>query len=158
MSDKQIGKTYEIKGDDFTIIIKPTNSPRLPNTTHVEFNACEQRIRKEYNISNESIITFFQMEINNENENALYNQIKYTIYDDELKEIDLSLCNDIDTQIHFAIKEGTNLDLKSASNFKNLGVDVLDINDDFFNNLCYAFADGDNDMILEDRIKYKLIN
>ena len=50
MSDKQIGKTYEIKGDDFTIIIKPTDSPRLPNTTHVEFDACEQIIRKEYNI------------------------------------------------------------------------------------------------------------
>jgi len=154
MSDKEIGKTYEINGDDFTIIIKPTNSPRLPNTTHVEFDACEQRIRKEYNISNETIITFFQIEIDNENDNALYNQIKYTIYDDELKEIDLSLCNDIDTQIHFAIKERTNLDLKSASNFKNLGVDVLDINDDFFNNLCHAFADGDKDMILEDRIKY----
>ena len=154
MSDKEIGKTYEIKGDDFTIIIKPTNSPRLPNTTHVEFDVCEQIIRKEYNISNESIITFFQMEIDNENDNALYNQIKYTIYDDELKEIDLSLCNDIDTQIHYAIKDNTNLDLKSVSNFKNLGVDVLDINDDFFNNLCYAFADGDKDMILEDRIKY----
>ena len=120
----------------------------MANTTHVEFDACEQIIRKEYNISNESIITFFQMEIDNENDNALYNQIKYTIYDDELKEIDLSLCKDIDTQIHFAIKEGTNLNLKSASNFKNLGVDVLDINDDFFNNLCHAFANGDKDMIL----------
>ena len=154
MSDKEIGKTYEIKGDDFTIIIKPTNSPRLPNTTHVEFDACEKIIRKEYNISNESIITFFQLEIDDENENALYNQIKYTVYDDELKEINLSLCNDIETQIHFAMKDNTNLDLKRASNFKNLGVDVLDINDDFFNNLCHAFADGDKDMILEDRIKY----
>jgi hypothetical protein len=30
MSNKEIGKNYEIKGEDFTIIIKPTNSPPLP--------------------------------------------------------------------------------------------------------------------------------
>ena len=154
MKDKEIGKNYEIKGEDFTLIIKPTNTPPLPNTTHVEFDECEQIIRKVYNISNTSIITFFQMELNNEDNSALYNQIKYTIYDDELKEIDLSICKDIETQIHYAIKDDADLDLKAVSNYKDLGVDVLDINDDFFTNLCHAFSDSNKDMILEDRIKY----
>ena len=44
--------------------------------------------------------------------------------------------------------------MKTISDFQNLGVDILDINDDFFNNLCYVFADSNKDMILEDRIKY----
>jgi len=154
MADKEIGKNYEIKGDDFKLIIKPTNSPPLPNTTHVEFDECEKILRKEYNISNTSIITFFQMELFNEDNKALYNQIKYTTYDDQLKELDLSLCKDVNTQIHYAIKDDSNLDLASVSNFKNMGVDILDINDDFFTNLCYAFSDENNDMVLEDRIKH----
>ena len=154
MADKEIGKNYEIKGDDFKLVIKPTNSPPLPNTTHVEFEECEQILRKEYNISNTSIITFFQMEIFNEDNKALYNQIKYTTYDDQLKELDLSLCKDVNTQIHYAIKDDSNLDLASVSNFKNMGVDILDINDDFFTNLCYAFSDSNKDMVLEDRIKH----
>ena len=58
MADKEIGKNYEVKGSDFTLIIKPTNTPPLPNTTHVEFDECEQILRKKYNISNTSIITF----------------------------------------------------------------------------------------------------
>ena len=57
------------------MIIKPTNSTPLPNTTHVEFDECEKIIRKKYNISNSSIITFLQIEMENNNQNSLYNQI-----------------------------------------------------------------------------------
>ena len=75
LKDKEIGVNYEIKGEDFTMIIKPTNSTPLPNTTHVEFDECEKIIRKKYNISNSSIITFLQIEMENNNQNSLYNQI-----------------------------------------------------------------------------------
>ena len=105
MKDKEIGINYEIKGEDFTIIIKPTNSPPLPNTTHVDFDECENVLRKEYNMSNTSIITFLQMEINNDDKNSLYNQIIYTTYNDQLEELDLSVCKDIQTQIHYALKD-----------------------------------------------------
>ena len=89
LEDKRVGVTYEIKGDNFSIIIKPTNSTPLPNTTYVEFDECEKEIRSIYNISNTSIITYLQIEINNDNNDALYNQIKYFIYDEEMKELNL---------------------------------------------------------------------
>ena len=154
MKDKELGKNYEIKGDSFTAIIKPTNLPRLPNQTFVVFDECEERLRTRNNISNSSIITFFQMEIKNEDNNALYDQIQYTAYDEKLNELDLSICEDIETQIYYAIKEDSNIDLPRISDYKDMGVDILNINDDFFTNLCYAFSSSNNDMILEDRIKY----
>ena len=154
INDKVIGKNYEIKGEDFTIIIKPTNSTSFPNSTHVDFEECELLLRNHYNISNSSIITFFQIEVNNNDKTALYNQIKYFTYDDKKQELDLSLCEDIDTQIHYSIKENSSLDISTISDFKNLGVDIFNIKDDFFTDLCYSFSDSDNDMILEDRIKY----
>ena len=70
MKEKELGKIYEIQGNGYTLTIRPTNSPNLPNTTQVEFDECEQIIRKEYNISNTSIITFLQLEIHNEDDNA----------------------------------------------------------------------------------------
>ena len=154
MSDKKIGVNYEIKGEDFTIIIKPTNSTPLPNTTHIEFDDCEKIIRKEYNISDSSIITFLQIEIENNDINSLYNQIKYFSYDDKMQELDLSLCETIDTKIHYALKNNSKLDISSISDFQDLGIDILNIKDKFFNDLCYSYSESKNDMILEDRIKY----
>ena len=154
IKDKQIGVNYEIKGEDFTIIIKPTNSTPLPNTTHVEFDECEQIIRQKYNISNSSIITFLQVEMENNDHNSLYNQIKYFVYNDQMKELDLSLCEEVETKIHYAIKNDSNLDISSISDFQQLGIDILNIKDKFFSDLCYSYSDSNNDMTIEDRIKY----
>ena len=154
LEDKEIGKNYRINGEDFTIIIKPTNSTTLPNLTYVEFKECEQILRNKYNISNSSIITFFQIEIENDDKNSLYNQIKYRTYDDQKRELDLSLCEEINTKIHYAIRNKSKLDISSISDFKKLGVDILNIKDSFFSDLCYSYSDSNKDMILEDRIKY----
>ena len=154
LEDKKTGVYYEIKGNNFSIIIKPTNSTPLPNTTFIEFDECEQKIRSIYNISNSSIITFLQLEIENDKSDVLYNQIKYFIYDEEMKELNLSLCEDINTQIHYSIKDNNNLDITSISNFQEKGIDIFNLKDKFFTDLCYSYSDSNNDMTLEDRIKY----
>ena len=38
------------------------------------------------------------------------------------------------------------------SRFKDLGVDIFNINDSFFNDICHPYSDSKNDIILEDRI------
>ena len=154
LEDKELGVTYEIEGEDFSIIIRPTNATPLPNTTHVDFDECEKKIREKKGISDSSIITFLQIEVDNKDEKSLYNQIKYFVYDEKMEELDLSLCEELETQIHYAIKEDSNLDISSISNFQQIGIDILNIRDTFFNDLCYSYSDSNNDMILEDRIKY----
>ena len=94
------------------------------------------------------------MEIENNDKNSLYNQIKYFTYDDKKQELDLNLCNDIETQIHYNLKEDSNIDILAVDGFKKKGIDIFNIKDEFFNNICTSFSDSDNDMILEDRIKY----
>ena len=154
LENKKIGVNYEIEGKDFNIIIKPTNSTFFDDKTRVDFDKCEQLLREEYNISNSSILSFFQMEINNEDNKALYNQIKYLTFDENKKILDLSLCDDINTNIYYTIKNDSNLNIASISDFKQLGIDILNLKDQFFNDLCYSYSDSNNDMILEDRIKY----
>ena len=148
----EIGKIYKIKGDDFTISIKPTNSSYLENETHVNFIQCENILRKELNISSSRIITFLQMEIENKNEKSLNNKIEYKAYDDNKTPLDLSLCNDSSIQIIYALKENS-LDMNEIISFKELGIDIFDLNDSFFNDICQPYSDSNNDIVLKDRIK-----
>ena len=64
------------------------------------------------------------------------------------------MCGDVESKIHYSIKNNSKLDVSSISEFKELGIDVLNIKDKFFNDLCYPYSDSQNDMILEDRMKY----
>ena len=146
----EIGKNYEIIGEDYTLTIKPTNISSLDTSTHVDFTKCEEIIRKHYNISNSRIITFLQMEIDNKNDQSLVNQVEYQVYDDKKNLLDLSLCKDI--KIFYALKDNS-LNISTISSFKESGIDIFNINDSFFNDICQPYSDSNNDIILEDRIK-----
>ena len=148
----EIGKNYEVEGEDYTLIIKPINSSYLSNSTHINFNKCEKLLRDALNISSSRIITFLQMEIKNNKDKSLVNQVEYQVYDDKKTLLDLSLCKDIDIEINYAIKENS-LDIKSITEFNNKGIDVFNINDSFFNDICHPYSDSNNDIVLEDRIK-----
>ena len=153
LNDKEIGETYKMKGDDFTLIIKPTNTTNDPSSTHVDFSQCELILRNYYNISNTSIITLLQLELNNNNSKSLTNQVEYSVYDQNFTKLNLSLCNDTNIQIFYAIKDNFLIDTEAISSLKNLGINVFDINDKFFWDICQPYSDTNNDLILEDRIK-----
>ena len=153
INEKEIGKIYEIRGIDFTLKIKPTNSSIFDNSTYIEFDECEKKIREYYNISNSSIITFFQLELDNNNKQSLINQIEYTTYNDKKQILNLSLCKDLNIPIHYFIKDDSSLDKEQISNFKDLGIDIFNIYDSFFNDICNPYSKSNNDIILEDRIK-----
>ena len=153
MKSIEIGKMYEFSGDGFVIEIKPINSTSLENSTHINFNQCENILRKENNISSEEILTFLQMEIYNNKDTSLVNQVEYQVYNDNKTLLDLSICNDVEIQIYYSLKDNL-LDIDYISSFKDSGVDILNINDSFFNDICHPYSDSNNDLVLEDRIKY----
>ena len=148
-----IGQNYQISGDDFSLIIKPTNSSYLENSTHINFTKCESILREKLNISSSRFITFLQLEIVNKNEKSLVNQVEYQAYDDNKNLLDLSLCNDSNIQIFYALKDNT-LDINYISSFQDSGIDIFNINDSFFNDICHSYSESNNDVVLEDRIKY----
>ena len=151
VNDITIGRKYTIKGEDFTLIIKPTNSSFLESSTHVNFLKCENTLREILNISTSRIITFLQLEIDNNNDKSIINQVEYQAYDDNKTLLNLSLCNDSNIQIFYAIKNYNSMDM--ISSFKDLGIDIFNISDSFFNDICRPYSDSKNDIVLEDRIK-----
>jgi hypothetical protein len=72
----EIGKNYIINGEDFNIVIRPTNTS-IESLTHVDFSSCEKILRRHYNISDSRIITFLQLELEDKNMHSLVNQVGY---------------------------------------------------------------------------------
>ena len=154
LSNTTKGKTYQLSGSDFNLIIKPTNVTLSPYSTRLDFSECESVLRNHYNISNSSYITLLQLELDNNNSKSLVNQLEYMAYDDNNKELDLDLCNEVSIQVYYAIKDNSSIDISTISSFKDIGIDVFNINDIFFTDICTPYSEEENDLILEDRIKY----
>ena len=76
------GETYEYNGKDFNLLIYPYNSDSIANKTHIQILECENALREYHHLPNESIISFFQMEIKNNNERSLVNQVEYQVFDE----------------------------------------------------------------------------
>ena len=93
------------------------------------------------------------MEIKNNNERSLVNQVEYQVFDENNNPLDLSKCNNSNIKVYYGIKPNSNLDLSVINSFIDSGVNVFNISDDFFNDICYSYSEGGNDLILEDRIK-----
>jgi rRNA processing protein Gar1 len=69
MKDYDIGKVYEIFGDEYNIKISPINTNSYKNiSTYIDFSNCENILRTSNKLSNSSILTVYQLEIDNKNE------------------------------------------------------------------------------------------
>ena len=151
MEDKEVNKTYIIKGDDFSIIIKPVNGYIEESTVNIDFSECE-KILKQENPSSDFI--FLQINMENSNQNCLTDQVEYKVYNEKKESIDLSSCKDVQILIEYEIKNLSLLNIQEISNFKDKGIDVFNIKDIFFNDLCYPYSDNNSnsDMVLSDRV------
>ena len=149
----KIGEYYEIKGNEYNMKISPTNRNFLSNITHIDFEQCENFLRNYYDISESRYITFMQLEIYNTNSKVLVNKVEYQAYDDNKTLLNLSLCFDKNIKIIHSIKSSSSFDIMSAKSFKDLGIDIFNIKDSFFTDVCRSYSDSKKDMTLKDRIK-----
>ena len=153
INNTEIGKKYEIDGDNYTIKISPINE-QTKNSTNIEFAECENILRKTYGLSNDSVLTVIQIELETNNEQSLINQVEYAVYDENKNQLDLSVCKDVKIKINYKITNSSLVDSELINTFNELGINVFNIEDDFFNDLCYPYSNENNtDLILKDRIK-----
>ena len=121
-------------------------------STSIDFKECESKLRDYYNLSNTSVLSVFQTETTSSNNKSLTNKVQYVVYDENNTLLNLSVCEDQQIRINYAIKGDTDFNLTKFSQFEEKGIDILNSSDPFFNDICYAYSDGTSDMILSDRI------
>ena len=147
-----ITKNYEMVNEKFTMNIRPTNLSDIPTSTHINFSNCENILRNYYNISESRILVFLQLELNNKNEKSLVNQVEYQVYDDNKTLLDLSICKDTNIKVFYSVKSNSSMDLSTLYSFKDLNIDIFNIKDKFFTDICTPYSNSENDIILMDRI------
>ena len=146
-----IGNKYNILGEEFNIKITSIDDKQDSNT---DFLTCEEKIRNYYHLNSDSPIILFQVEIFINDKSTLTNQIRYGLIDENKKKLDLSICENEYIKINYKIKNNSPLNISKVLEFSNKGIDILNINDSFFNDICFVYSEDDSDMILSDRIKY----
>ena len=151
ITNKDPKQSYVINGEDFTVIIKPVNEHVEESTVNIDFSECEKVLKEKYPQKEFRIL---QVNMENKKENILTDQVEYKIYDENGDEIELSICNNVNIIIEYEIKNTSLLNLAQISNFKDQGIDIFDLNHEFFNDICYSYSDNNSssDMILSDRV------
>ena len=98
-------------------------------------------------------IQFLQLEINNLDSQSVVNQVGYQAFDDEQKPLNLSLCNNTNVQIFYLLKSNSSLDISFISSFQDSNIDLFNLDNEFFTDICFSYSYSENDVVLEDRIK-----
>jgi len=152
MKDYDIWKIYEIFGDDYNIKISPINSNLYKNiSTYIDFSNCENILRDSYGLSPSSILTVYQLEIDNTNEQSLINNVEYAVFDENKRKLDLSVCKDEIIEINYQLNTSM-INMSKVNYYAELGIDIFNIEHEFFNDICYSYSEKGSDMILKDRI------
>ena len=145
--------SYVINGNDYTVIIKPINKKLENSTVNIDFSACEKILKEKYP---EKQFRIFQIIIeNNKIENHLVDQVEYKVYDQNEVEMDLSICKEVYIIIEYEIKNKSLINVEQWKFFQKMDVDIFNLDDEFFNDICFPYSDKDSnsDMILYDRVK-----
>ena len=152
INDFDIGKVYEIFGDDYNIKISPINSKQYENiSTYIDFSNCEKLIRQSNTLSESSVLTVYQIEIDNPNQQSLINHVEYAVFNENKEKLDLSVCENELIEIKYQLNTSM-INKTKVKYYADLGIDIFNIKDDFFNDICYSYSEGDSDIILNDRV------
>ena len=146
--------SYLVEGNDFSFLIKPANILLNENINQVDFENCEKILKEKNNLNDSDTLTIFQINVQSKEEKVLTDYIQYKVYDKNYNEMDLSVCNKIYIKINYVLNENDVLNMTKVMIFKNIGIDVINLEDEFFNDICYPYSDNStsSDMILSDRI------
>ena len=152
IEEVNIEEIYEITADHFKIKISPINNKEFDtDTSFINFLECENSLRKANNLLPNDTLTEIMIEIEKNDDKSLTNQIEYAVFYGK-KQLELSVCLNNEIEVNYDISNSTFINLEMISEFSKLGIDILNIKDDFFNDICFPYEEKKSDMILRDRI------
>ena len=151
LNDKDPNKTYIMKEEDYTLIIKPIDENAEESTVNIDFSKCKEKLNQKYPNKQFRIV---QINLHNSNENCLNDQVEYKIFDEDGQSIELSICKDITIKVGYQVKDTSKLNIPKMLELAEKGIDIFDIKSEFYNDICYPYSndDSDSDMILFDRV------
>jgi len=148
---KQFNKTFIDSGNDLEIekgnikyILTNTENQRLgenENITCINLGSCENKLKKFYNISYNNSLYITKVILKEEGMKIpkIEYEVYYPLYDNELIQLNLTICKDTRIDISIPVHIDKKLDRYNSSS-------------DYYNNICYkTTSDFGTDISLTDR-------
>ena len=155
-----------INGSDFIAVIMPSDNTdpeaQLKNgISAIDLGNCTNVIKEYYNISPDENLYILNIESkrnetkklgeNNDKSFNLGKNMQIEIFDISGRKLNLSVCKQ-NIKIMKYIGDVDELNVQSAKNLAEQGIDVFNAKDDFFNDICLDYDNVDGkDIILKDR-------
>jgi len=145
---------YQLTNSENQLNLLKNKSLNNNNLSIIDLGECEDILRKEYNISdNDSLIILKQENINKAKSSE--KNVQYEVYNPYNKnKLNLTICEGTTIKLYtkMILSENTQ---KTYNQLKELGYDMLNINDKFYQDICTPYQSENNtDILLSDRIDY----
>ena len=139
-------------GEGFNIQIYESDNiiNELNDTSFLNISQCEKILRKKYKIKDNEKLIITKIDTYEQKTKENYNVKFYFYYNG--KRLNNLYCNNINYDINIPLNNNINLTNASLI-YNNYGIDIYNINDDYFNNICKNINDG-KDILLKEREKY----
>jgi len=149
-----INSSTIINGSDFIAIILSSDDidPQeqiKKGISAVDLGTCITELKNHYRLSNDENIIILEMESKVDAEKS----VTLEVYDNSGQKLDLTICKtEIKIMKYIGDEEG--IDIPTAMEFAEQGIDVFNAKDNFFNDICHPFNSKDGtDIVLSDRRK-----
>ena len=84
--------------------------------------------------------------------NSLVDNVNYNVYSQDGKKLDLKLCSNVNIKVYNSItKDDSEINLELIKQLTENGINLFDINDEFYNDRCFSFILNGNDVSIDDR-------
>ena len=134
----------------------PTNTIVNTNISEINLGECESLLKTKNNIPDEESLILLQIETKVIGQAT--SKLEYYVYSSDGTLLDLNACDGTEISITKAILNTSNMNLDTAKALAEKGIDVYNINDDFFNDFCNGVSVNDQDLTLQNRIDDVYVN
>ena len=121
------------------------------NLGSVDLGECENILKSHYNLDPSLPLLIILINTNSKT-NSLVNNVNYNVYSQDGEKLDLSLCSDVKIVVYNSIsKDDAEVNLELIKQLSEKGINLFDINDEFYQDRCLSFALNGNDVCIDDR-------
>ena len=116
----------------------------------IDLGECETILKKHYNL--DFSLPLITLLINSESKtSSLTNNLNYYVYSQDGQKLDLSLCSDVKIAVYNTISSDNSINLDLINDLSNEGINLFDINDNFYQDRCFPYKLNGNDVTTKDR-------
>ena len=136
-----------ISSKEFTLEVTDTkeNKNENKNLSIIDLGECEYKLKEKYNIPNNETLLIYKIDLVT---NYATPKIEYLVYSQNKTQLDLKYCNDTKILINSPINTQKLDNFELIKDLTNIGIDLYNQSDSFFNDRCNNKNINDTDIPL----------